>query len=159
MSLRSILISAMLMVLVDFVGSSAAAQTPDEDIRTVAALDVEYQLAVKNNDFATMERILHEDFVLVLGDGRAISREALFANERRNTYEVQDEEPGTQSVRLFGDTAIVTAKLLLKGVNPAGPFDRALWFSDVYIRTENGWRYVFGQASLPLPPTSASIGQ
>lgn len=29
-----------------------------------------------------------------------------------------------------------------------------LWFSDVYVRTASGWRYVFGQASLPLPRTA-----
>jgi ketosteroid isomerase-like protein len=156
MSLRSILISGILMIAVDCVGSAAMAQTPEEDRRMVAALDIEYQLAVKHNDFATMDRILHEDFVLMLGDGRAITREALFANERQTTYEQQDEEPGTQTVRVYGDTAIVTAKLWLKGVNGHGPFDRTLWFSDTYIRTESGWRYAFAQASLPLTPTSTS---
>ena len=124
--------------------------------RAVAALDIAYQLAVKHNDFATMDRILHEDFVLMLGDGRAISREALFASERQTIYQQQDEEPGSQTVRLYGDTAIVTAKLWLKGVNAHGPFDRTLWFSDTYVRTDSGWRYAFAQASLPLPPTATA---
>lgn len=55
-------------------------------------------------------------------------------------------------VRLYGeDTAIVTALLWLKGTGPAGPFDRRLWFSDTYVRTAEGWRYAFGQASINLP--------
>jgi hypothetical protein len=33
-------------------------------------------------------------------------------------------------------------------------FDYTLWFSDTYVRTPNGWRYVFGQSSLPLPKTT-----
>jgi hypothetical protein len=33
------------------------------------------------------------------------------------------------------------------------PFDKTLWFSDTYVRTPTGWRYVFGQASLALPKT------
>jgi hypothetical protein len=33
-------------------------------------------------------------------------------------------------------------------------FDRRLWFSDTYVRTPAGWRYVFGQASLSLPQES-----
>jgi len=28
-----------------------------------------------------------------------------------------------------------------------------LWFSDTYVRTATGWRYVFGQASIALPKT------
>jgi hypothetical protein len=28
-----------------------------------------------------------------------------------------------------------------------------LWFSDTYVKTAAGWRYVFGQASSPLTET------
>jgi ketosteroid isomerase-like protein len=159
MSLRSVLIGGIFLLSVVSVGCSAAAQTPEEDRRTVAALDTAYQLAVKHNDFAAMDRILHEDFVLVLGDGQAVGREALFATERQTTYEQQDEEPGTRTVRLYGDTAIVTAKLRLKGTNAHGPFDDTLWFSDTYVRTDSGWRYAFAQASLPLEPTTVAPAQ
>ena len=152
MSVRSILIGGIFLISMACVGSPAFAQSPEEDRRTVAALDIAYQLAVKHNDFGAMDQILHDDFVLVLGDGQAISREALFANERQTIYEQQDEEPGSQTVRIYGDTAIVTAKLWLKGVNAHGPFDLKLWFSDTYVRTDSGWRYAFAQASLPLPP-------
>ena len=152
MGLRSVLIGGIFLISTVCVGSPACAQSPEEDRRTVAALDIAYQLAVKNNDFTTMDQILHEDFVLVLGDGQVIGRDALFANERQTTYEQQDEEPGSQTVRVYGDTAIVTAKLWLKGVNAHGPFDLKLWFSDTYVRTDSGWRYAFAQASLPLPP-------
>lgn len=33
-------------------------------------------------------------------------------------------------------------------------FDRRLWFSDVFLLTPEGWRYFFGQVSLPLPGTA-----
>jgi len=100
-----------------------------------------------------MKRIMHPDFRLVLGDGRRFGREDLLKEARRGTfaYELQDEEPDTQSVMVWGDTAIVTAKLLLKGRRDGKPFERVLWFSDTYVRTDGGWRYYFGQASLPLP--------
>ncbi len=66
-------------------------------------------------------------------------------------YEVQDEDPGTQVVRVWGNTAVVTALLRIKGTNKGVAFDRRLWFSDTYVRTKQGWKYVFGQASLRLP--------
>ena len=46
---------------------------------------------------------------------------------------------------------MVTALLWLKGMRGTKPFDKRLWFSDVYVRTPNGWRSAFGQASLELP--------
>ena len=127
--------------------------SPEEDVKTVAALDTKYQAAVKSNDAATMDQILADDFVLVIGRGKVFSKAELIESARKKevTYERQDEEPGTQKVRVWGDTAVVTALLWIKAVQGGKPVDYKLWFSDTYVRTPTGWRYVFGQASLPLP--------
>ncbi len=125
------------------------------DAKAVADLDTQYQLAVKKNDAETMSRILLDDFVLVIGTGKTFNKADLIkdAQSKAASYEQQDEEPGTQQVRVWGDTAVVTAKLWLKGTRDGKPFDRKLWFSDTYVRTKNGWRYAFGQASIALPAT------
>jgi ketosteroid isomerase-like protein len=132
-------------------GSVEAGSTEDE--KTVAALDTQYQAAVKANDAATMGRILADDFVLVTGRGKAFTTADLLSEARgaSGVYEKQDEEPGTQKVRVWGDAAVVTALLWCKGTRDGKPFDYKLWFSDTYVRTKSGWRYVFGQASIPLP--------
>jgi len=133
--------------------TGVAQSTVAEDRQAVAALDTQYQEAVKNNDAETMGRILADDFVLVLGNGKTYTRADLLDSARSGKiqYERQDEDAGTQTVRVWGDTAVVTARLWLKGVNDGTTFERKLWFSDTYVRTPAGWRYAFGQASLPLP--------
>jgi ketosteroid isomerase-like protein len=132
---------------------AALAQSPDADARRVAELDTEFQAAVKVGDVAAMDRILHPDYVLVLGNGAIISRAALLeeAASGRIQYEIQDEDPGSQTVRVWGDTAVVTALLRIKGLRNGEPFERRLWFSDTYVRTPQGWKYAFAQTSLPLP--------
>ena len=129
-------------------GSSAT-----KDAETVAALDTEYQAAVGRNDAETMDRILADDFVLVLGNGTMITKPELIkeARDRSIVWEQQVEVDDSQKVRVWGDTAVVTAKLWVKGTRDGKPFDRKLWFSDTYVRTKDGWKYVFGQASLALP--------
>jgi ketosteroid isomerase-like protein len=129
----------------------------EEDAKIVAALDTKYQAAVKSNDAATMDQILADDFVLVTGRGKVSSKAELIESARKKevTYERQDEEPGTQKVRVWGDTAVVTALLWIKGRQGGKSIDYKLWFSDTYVRTPTGWRYVFGQASLPLPKTES----
>lgn len=132
--------------------AAAAAQPSDHDV--VAELDRSYQAAVKRNDAAAMDRIFHPDFQLVIGTGRRSNREELLREARSGAvaYELQDEEPGSQTVLVSGNTAIVTAKLRIKASVKGKPLDETLWFSDTYVRTPRGWRYFFGQASLPLPP-------
>jgi len=125
-----------------------------DDGKIVAALDTEYQAAVKTNDAAAMARILADDFVLVTGSGKTYTKTDMLDDARggETNYEHNDED--VQTVRVWGDTAIVTAKLWEKGMTNGKSFDRKFWFSDTYVRTPAGWRYVFGQSSLPLP-TSA----
>ena len=112
----------------------------EEDAKTVAALDTKYQAAVKSNDAATMDQILADDFVLVTGRGKVYSKADLIESARKKevTYERQDEEPGTQKVRVWGDTAVVTALLWIKAVQGGKPADYKLWFSDTYVRAPTG---------------------
>jgi ketosteroid isomerase-like protein len=134
--------------------AATPARSPERDAAEVAALDTAYQAAVERNDADAMDRILADDFVLVLGTGSVHDKAELLAEARRKaiTWDAQREIDGSQKVRVWGDTAIVTAKLRVKGTRDGKAFDRTLWFSDTYVRTASGWRYVFGQASLPLPP-------
>jgi ketosteroid isomerase-like protein len=127
------------------------------DAQTVAALDAVYQAAVKANDFAIMDRILADDFVLVTGGGASLTKADLIkeAREKRTIYERREEEEGTKKVRVWGDMAVVTALLRIKGTSDQHPLDYKVWFSDTYVRTPTGWRYVFGQASIPLPKPDA----
>jgi ketosteroid isomerase-like protein len=129
----------------------------EQDAKTVAALDTKYQAAVKSNDAATMDQILADDFVLVNGRGKVSRKADLIESARKKevTYEHQDEESGSQKVRVWGDTAVVTALLWIKAEQGGKPIDYKLWFSDTYVRTPAGWRYVFGQASLPLPQSAS----
>lgn len=125
----------------------------DDDRRAVAALDTQYQAAVARNDAATMARIHHDDMILVLSSGKVVTGKELeqAARDKARTYEQQVEVDDSQVVRVWGDTAVVTAKLWLKGTRSTGEaFDYKLWFSDTYVRTPTGWRYAFGQAGAPL---------
>ncbi|MSO97529.1 MAG: nuclear transport factor 2 family protein [Rhodospirillaceae bacterium] len=146
--LKRVFLCVVLALMPNMVIASEA-----DDAKAVADMDTQYQAAVKANDAETMGKILHDRFTLVLGNGTTASKADLLlsAREKRFVYEQQDEEAGTQKVRVLGDTAVATAKLWLKGTQGGKPFDRKLWFSDTYVRTPAGWRYFFGQASLALP--------
>ena len=121
------------------------------DEQTVAKLDALYQSAVKANDVAILDEILADDFVLVTERGASLTKADLIkeAQEKRTIYEHQDVEEGTQKVRIWRDTAVVTGLLRVKGTRNQKPFNYKLWVSKTYVRTPTGWRYVFGQ---PLKP-------
>ena len=122
-----------------------------DDKASLAALDTEYQAAVKANDAVTMDRILADDFILVTGRGTVFTKDDLLTSARNKEVIYEHQEDTEQTVRIWGDTAVITALLWQKGTNNGKPFDDKLWFSDTYIRAPTGWRYAFGQASIRLP--------
>jgi hypothetical protein len=130
---------------------SDPARTVADDRGLVAALDTEYQAAVKTNDASTMDRILSDDFVLVTGSGKIYTKPDLLAEARNGHVHYDHQEDTEQTVRIWANTAVVTARLTEIGTEDGKPFEYKVWFSDTYVRTPSGWRYVFGQASLPLP--------
>ena len=122
-----------------------------DDEKIVATLDTEYQAAVKKNDVEVMDRILADDFVLVTGLGKTYTKADLLEEARSKRMVYEHQEDSAQKVRVWGDTAVVTALLWAKGTENGKAFDYKLWFSDTYVRTPVGWRYAFAQASTRLP--------
>lgn len=139
-------------VLPPFIGDGVDASV-ESDATIVARLDTEYQAAVKKNDAATMDRLLADEFTLVTGSGRIHTKFDLLQEARSGRMIYERQEDTAQKVRVWGDAAVITAKLWEKGTENGKPFDYTIWFTDTYVRTATGWRYVFGQSSLPLPKT------
>src|SRR5215469_13813314 len=73
-SMKTTKLAIVLMGVMAMLGGTAASADSTADQNTVAALDTEYQLAVKNNDADTMARILSDDFVLILGTGQTYTK-------------------------------------------------------------------------------------
>ena len=119
-----------------------------DDARAVAALDSEFHTAVKTNDAATIDRILSNDFVLVHGGGQTFSKTDVLkqVRDKQAKYEHHEIEQGSEKVRVWRDTAVVTGTLWVKGSQNGQSVDEKMSVTETYVRTPNGWRYVSGQA-------------
>src|SRR6476659_2764808 len=99
----AVAVPALLMTLLTPSGRSWASGM--EDMKRVADLDTQYQQAVKNNDAATMDRILADDFVLVTGRGQSFTKADLLKDAREKKRIFEHQEDTNQTVRVWGDTA------------------------------------------------------
>jgi ketosteroid isomerase-like protein len=136
------------------VGLAASEANRQDDQKSLATLDADYQKAVEQNDTKTMARILADDFILIEGDGTVSSKADLLKDAASGETKYEHQVDSERTIRIWGDTAVVTAKLWAKGVEDGKQVDYYVWFSDTYIRKPAGWSYVFGQASLALPKGS-----
>jgi ketosteroid isomerase-like protein len=150
-SSRLLSVSGLVIGGIALLGFTRSKSPATDDAAIVAALDTKYQAAVRAGDWAVMDSILAHDFILVTGYGKVHTKADLLNEARSKQVAFEHQEDSNQKVRIWGNTAVVTALLWEKGTDAGKPFDKRLWFSDTYVRTPAGWRYVFGQASIPLP--------
>jgi ketosteroid isomerase-like protein len=143
-----------LLVGIAGVGLALPAADRQDDQKTLTKLDADYQKAVEQNDTKTMARILADDFILVEGDGTVSTKADLLKDAASGNTKYEHQVDSERTIRVWGDTALVTAKLWAKGLEDGKQVDYYMWFSDTYIRKPTGWSYVFGQASLALPKGS-----
>jgi ketosteroid isomerase-like protein len=129
--------------------SSAAMRQDDQ--KTLTMVDVDYQKAVEQNDTKTMARILDDKFILVEGDGTVSTKADLLQDAASGKTKYEHQVDSERTIRVWGNTAVVTAKLWAKGLEDGKQVNYYMWFSDTYVRRPTGWSYVFGQASLALP--------
>jgi ketosteroid isomerase-like protein len=124
----------------------------NDDAKAVATLGRQYQTAMKANDDAAMDKILADGFTMVNGRGQVSTKSDVLkaARDKKTTYDQIEQKEGSQNVHVFGDTAVVTETLRVKGTQDGKPIDYEVWSSDTYSRTPAGWRYVFGQSSMPV---------
>ena len=113
----------------------------------VATLDTEYQAAVAKNDVVTMDRLLSDDYILVTSKGDIYTKADLLQEARSGKIAYTRQDDRQQTVRTWGNTAVITALLTVVGTEEGKPFAYNVWFSDTYVCTSKGWRYVFGQSA------------
>jgi ketosteroid isomerase-like protein len=152
--MMSQVIGCAFLVIASVVPLATLAADREDDLKVLAKLDGDYHRAVERNDVKTMARILADDFVLVMGDGTAYSKDDLLKDAASGATRYEHQVDSERTVRVWGNTAVVTAKLWAKGLEDGKQVDYYQWFSDTYVRTPTGWSYVFGQASLALPAGS-----
>ena len=151
---RAVRLSLMLFVSTLGFASAAVQASEAEDRQTLADLDTKYQKAVEQNDAKTMAEILADNFVLVEGDGKRSTKADLVDDAKSGKTHYVRQDDSERTVAVFGDSGVVTAKLHAKGIEDGVKVDYSQWFTDIYLRTPSGWRYVYAQASLSLPTKS-----
>jgi ketosteroid isomerase-like protein len=108
-------------------------------------LEREKDKAYERGDKAALDRIYADDYIAIAANGNNITKkEVLGIFVRPNIYETHRSED--ISVRVFGDTAIVTGRQkrkFYKDIKPGG--EDALRYTNFYVKQQGVWKIVAAQ--------------
>lgn len=141
---------AILVVL----GSAALADVAGDE-RDLKHLTSDIQDAVVNEDLAFLEGVLHEDYVHTRPNGVVSDRTLFLDSVKRDEAQPNvnyDKLTATDiTVRLYGDTAVLTGRSGIRADDAAGTLKGETRWTRVFLRQRGTWKLVAFQATLVRP--------
>ena len=137
------LVSLMMIgALTGVLSHEARAETGPTEASALAA-DEALAHAMRDNNSDAITALLDKDWAVVSTTGGVGEGPDIFPSGIRSNYLIRKTfEISEPRVRLFGDTAVVTAKVRLSGVFRGKAFDVAERQTDVWVWRNGGWKCV-----------------
>lgn len=153
--MKNILILSALLVLT-LPSATPGQATADKSMgdskaeREVLKLMNEWIEALKRNDGAALDRMVADDFHIVLSDGSTRSKERELAPSKSG--DIKFEHLTAEDVKVFvsGNTAIATGIGIYRGANKGQSFEGRERFFDVYQKRNGKWQ-ILASRSTPAP--------
>ena len=101
--------------------------------------------AIAKNDLEAIERFITDDWIIINADGGIIDRERFLEVIKSGTLTHQMMESDDMRVRVYGDSAVVSALTRSKGKFMGQEFTTHERSTDVFVRRDGQWRCVLTQ--------------
>lgn len=118
-----------------------------DDLEEVRRLDREITVATWTADPTWFEENVAEDFVLITPTGSKRTKRDVINELATPGLKMEPYEPAEVQVRMYGDTAIVTGRILQKYTLGGIRFANNLRYTDVYVKRKGRWMLVSGHTS------------
>jgi ketosteroid isomerase-like protein len=127
----------------------APAKPTDE--AAVVGAEKQFSSAVAANDTRAIADITSQDWQIIDSDGHIIPRATFLKVIAGGTLKHSSLSDSDQAVRIYGTTAVVTARSKSVGTYAGTPFSTDEISTDVWARTNNRWRCVATQLTTRKP--------
>ena len=124
-------------------------QTRDDDsIREIVALERESKDAAMRRDPVFPEHTLSDDYVGIGPLGQISTKEETINARKTNQLRYDAMDISDMVVRVYGSTAIVTARANVKGKDLGQDFSGPYRYTRVWLKHKGQWQVVSYQATL-----------
>jgi ketosteroid isomerase-like protein len=105
-------------------------------------VEKEFAETIVNNDLERLGRVVSDDWVIIDPNGEIVDRARFFEVIKSGslTHEIMESEDSR--VRVYGDSAVVTAVTRTKGKFMGQEFSTQERATDVFVKRDGQWRCV-----------------
>jgi uncharacterized protein (TIGR02246 family) len=121
------------------------APTEEADVAEIKRLENERIAAGLRRDVDGFAAAAGDDYLQIEIDGNVSNKAATLSRMRASAAQLQSNPVDEMQVRVYGNTAVVTARARPTGVLAGKEFKRSLRYTRVYVKREGVWQIVLFQ--------------
>ena len=151
---RNVMITAAFLVFSLCVAGQGSSQMAKEKPANSASveeqlkkLEAERNHAMVNGDLATLDRTTASDYTVINPSGQLGNKGQMLADLRSGNLKYQSIDTEDVTVRLYGDTAILSGRRTVKGQHGGKNISGKDRFTRVYVKRNGNWQAVWFQAT------------
>lgn len=115
--------------------------------KEIENLEAQWRIALMQNDVATINRLLADDYLGINPNGTLETKADALAQRRAGTTKISNIDTINLKVRVYGDTAVATSQVELQGRDGDRDISGRYHYTRVYSRRSGEWRVVSFEAS------------
>jgi ketosteroid isomerase-like protein len=114
----------------------------DKERNELVAFEQEWAQAFVQNDADAIGRHTSEDWTIITPEGNVLEGSTFLGLIRSGVLTHEDMTYSDMSVRVYGDTAVVTAQATSKGRFKGQSFSELERSTDVFVKRDGQWKCV-----------------
>ncbi|MGH9587826.1 MAG: nuclear transport factor 2 family protein [Acidobacteriaceae bacterium] len=144
---RRVLLAAILCAL--FAAPACAMPRRDSKAihKKIEALEMQWRDAIVHNNVRLMDHLLADDYLGISANGTVETKAEELAQSKAGTLRIQSLNLSDIKVRVFGNTAVVTSKAELMGMNGQSDISGNYRYTRVYNKRFGQWKIISFEAS------------
>jgi len=115
--------------------------------KEIEALEMQWRDAVVHNNVRLMDHLLADDYLGISANGTVETKAEELAQSKAGTLRIQSLNISDIKVRVFGNTAVVTSRAELTGMNGQSDISGSYRYTRVYNKRFGQWKIISFEAS------------
>ena len=137
----------LFLLLGVFCASTAAQGVADE----IKKMETERAAAVVKGDWAKLEKETSDDYTLININGQMSTKAQMVEGFKSGQTKLTTDDVSDMSVRVYGDVAVITGKVDVKGTIGGKDVTGQAMFTRVYVKKAGHWQAVALQQTRVSP--------
>src|SRR6201996_2755204 len=119
--------------------------------KEIENLEAQWRSALMQNDVATINRLLADDYLGINPNGTLETKADALALRRSGTVKISSIDPSNLKIRVYGDTAVATSQVELQGHDGERDISGRYHSTRVYSHKSGKWKGLSFERSR-IPP-------